>query len=115
MTGSSRGFCFIRYFKEESKEDALDYFKDGFELDDRKVVVESASARPRPGMEGWDPDRRGRGRDNFGGRNDSFGGRGGGFGGGRGFGGGGSGRSRAEDMFSLKCVDLSLRAWRRGD
>merc|ERR1719220_1219450 len=109
MTGSSRGFCFIRYFKEESKEDALDYFKDGFELDDRKVVVESASARPRPGMEGWDPDRRGRGRDNFGGRNDSFGGRGGGFGGGRGFGGGGSGRSRAEDMFSLKCVDLSLR------
>ena len=101
MTGSSRGFCFVRYFKEESMEDALEYFKDGFEWDDRKVIVEKSTPRPRPGTDSWDPDRRGRG--GFGG-----GDRGRGFGGGRG-GGMGGGRARAEDLFSCKVLDMSLR------
>lgn len=100
MTGSSRGFCFVRYFKEESMEDALEYFKDGFEWDDRKVMVEKSTPRPRPGTDSWDPDRRGRGGFGGGDRGRGFGGRGGGQGG---------GRARAEDLFSCKVLDMSLR------
>jgi len=97
-TGSSRGFCFVRYFKEDSMNDACDYFRDGLEMDGKNCEVTKASLRPRPGNEAWNPDAR---------RND----RGGGFrdrGGDR-FGGGGRGPPKSDDMFSLKVVDMSLR------
>merc|ERR1712048_787897 len=97
-TGSSRGFCFVRYFKEDSMNDACDYFRDGLEMDGKNCEVTKASLRPRPGNEAWNPDAR---------RND----RGGGFrdrGGDR-FGGGGRVPPKSDDMFSLKVVDMSLR------
>lgn len=44
-TGASRGFCYVRYFKRDSQEDAMEYFRDGIELDGRKAFVEKATPR----------------------------------------------------------------------
>merc|ERR1712115_225162 len=103
-TGSSRGFCFVRYFKEDSMNDAVEYFRDGLEMDGKNCEITRASLRPRPGNEAWNPDAR---------RGDRDGGRGGGFRGGDRFGGGprgggGRGPPRSDEMHSLKVVDMSL-------
>jgi len=114
-TGSSRGFCFVRFFKKESQEDACDHFRDGFDMDDKLVRVEAATQRPRPGTDNWDPERRRfndrdggsrGGRGGYGDRNRSFGGRDddrGGFGQRPNF------REKADSMFSLKISDMTLR------
>merc|ERR1711981_1039411 len=74
-TGKTRGFGFIRFFEKRDMEDCLDEFKrDPYEYDGKKIEVQFAKPRPRPGRRGWDPDRRGGG--------------GGGYGRGRGYGGG---------------------------
>jgi len=102
-TGSSRGFCFVRFYKEDSCDDACAYFKDGCDMDGKNCEVSKASLRPRPGNEAWNPDARRGGRD--GGR---FNDRGGGFRGGNDR-AGGRGPNKADDMHSLKVVDMSLR------
>lgn len=110
-TGSSRGFCFVRFYKEDARDDSLDHYRDGFTMDDKTVRIEKASTRPRPGADNWDPDRRGRGGgrggDRFGGGGRSFGDRDRSFGGGRNF-DGPPPRSRAENMYSLKVMDMTL-------
>lgn len=122
-TGSSRGFCFVRYFKEECAEEAVDHYgRSGIEIDGKTCNVTMATTRPRPGTDNWDPVRRqGRYED----RGRGFGGGRGGFGGGRdrgfddrrdrSFGGGGGFdrrndlKTRADAMFSIKVSNMSLR------
>lgn len=64
-SGRSRGFCFVRYHNKDDMLDAVDAFKEGFEMDGRDVRVEVAADRPPPGS---------RSRDDRGG---GYGGRGG--------------------------------------
>jgi len=112
-TGSSRGFCFVRFFKEDAKEDAVEHYRDGFDFDGKLVRVEPATTRPRPGTENWNPDMRKFNRD---GDRGGYGGRGGfqdrnrsfGDNGGR-FNDRGPPKNRAEGMFSLKVMDMTLR------
>lgn len=59
-TGRHRGFGFVRFFEERAQQDCLDdSSKDGgIEIEGEKVNVAEAKQRPRPGRDGWDPDRR---------------------------------------------------------
>ena len=82
-TGRHRGFGFVRFFEENNRDDCLDDCeKDGCEIEGEKLQVSLAKQRPRPGRDGWDPDRRrrfddrGRGRDRSRSRDRGYGGRG---------------------------------------